>query len=126
MSKTWEARLAGWMRTEQQRQAQAMREGANLREQVKALATNIDRLVTAQAKRSGESTERLRKLMAMQDDPVVLVRNYGGSVRVYHENSGECGWIGFAGGFDRILLTEAIDRGLRACSSCGYLVGRAA
>jgi len=126
MSETWEARLAAWQRTEQQRQAQATREGAALREQAKALAKEVDRVLATQGKRAEESGDRLAKILAMQDDPVVLVRNYGSNVRVYHEISGQCGWVGFKGGFSKILLTEANDRGLRPCTSCGYLVGRAA
>lgn len=97
-----------------------------LREQAKSLARDIERVLAAQNTKAEESAERLKKLLVMQDDPAVLVRNYGANVTVYHDASGACGWVGFPGGFSKILLTEANERGLRPCSSCGYLVGRAA
>ncbi len=75
----------------------------------------LERLLVARAERNASSVEHL---MSMREDPVVLVRPYG-SPRVFHSVAAPCGWAAEAESYDRLLLGEAIERGLQPCRSCG-------
>ena len=67
---------------------------------------------------------QLAKIRAMAKDPLVLVRSYG-TVSTYH-GSRRCGWAGSGSNVTELLLTEALERGLHPCSSCGYMARSAA
>ena len=58
-------------------------------------------------------------LMAMRDDPVVIVRRYG-SRGAFHSARSPCGHVPHPDDFRRLLLGEAMTRGHRPCRVCGY------
>lgn len=67
--------------------------------------------------------QRLAKLEAVADDPVVLVRRSPGIPPVYHSAEHPCGNVprGRRGRshYEEMFLGEALAQGIRHCSFCG-------
>jgi hypothetical protein len=73
---------------------------------------------------SAIESERQR-LVGHENDPEVLVRTGPGpTVEIYHDAKDYCGRVNpdaiRSGRYERLLLFEALERGLRACSACAY------
>jgi ribosomal protein L13E len=70
-------------------------------------------------------SKREAAVMAMGQDPVVLVRNsVGAPLSKYHEAERPCG-AARGRGFTRMLEGEARQAGLRRCRHCHWSVARA-
>jgi hypothetical protein len=66
-----------------------------------------------------DSEKEQEKILSRRNNPIVYVRSYSKTtVDVYH-GSLNCGWRGWT--FERMLLGDAEDAGLRPCTSCGRL-----
>lgn len=66
--------------------------------------------------------QKSRKLMTRRDDPEVVVRNYNKTTLYTYHADTRCGWVRDPKLTERILLSDAEDRGYRPCTSCGYRV----
>jgi hypothetical protein len=98
-----------WLR---ERMAKAEQSLENARNNVEEIRIQLD----AEIENSG--TE-LKKVLSRRNDPVVYVRNYNETTVYAYHGSSNCGW--FPTRAKAMLMSEALDAGLRPCVSCGHL-----
>lgn len=123
MSKTWARRLDA-LATRQEtrmkwRQRDLERLESRLEDVLKATA-NLKEKVDSDIEEFSASVEQL---LERRRDPVVYVRNYGSYRHVYHSTL-NCGWA--PSSYETLLWSEAQDRNLRPCDSCGRAADAAA
>jgi hypothetical protein len=126
MGAVWDGRLAQLVASHGFETRQLAQNAATARRNLESLAKQLEAL-EERAARSGESFKaQVEKLMSRRDDPEVWVRNYGAAVLAYHSVDKPCGWAKNLSRYKRMLLSEARDRGIGPCVSCGYLVSKKA
>ena len=120
MTEEWMAKLQNVARGEQSILQTAMTQLKTLKKDISRLQISADQL----DKRISRAIERLeqgmQELLEMQNDPVVLVRNYG-DPDVYHSSESPCGWVTRRSKYKAVLWGDARAAGLEPCSACGLL-----
>lgn len=122
MTGVWEREVASLLRSQQvalKWQANTVRTRLAAAEKAMAeLAKAEERLL----KITSAHEKATRRLLDRRDDPEVLVRNYNKTTLYTYHADEACGWAPKRGNSEWILLSQARDDGMTACSSCGYRV----
>lgn len=122
MSGVWEREMEALVRRQEQRVKLHASQIRNRREKAKGAMDSLAEAEDSLIKVLKDFQRTSQKLLSRREDPEVVVRNYNKTtLYVYHADTG-CGWIRNPRNTERILLSQAEDRGYEPCKSCGYRV----